>query len=71
VKTGEFVIRVRCLHCGHTSILSDKALVDFGIKPEAPIAAFVKWLRCSACGKRSVMANRIAKDERVARRLRA
>jgi hypothetical protein len=64
----KLVMQVRCLHCGHKSILSDEALVDFGIRPEAPIAAFVKRLRCSDCGSGSVMANRVARNKPAVRR---
>lgn len=62
---------VRCLHCGHKSILNNEALTAFGIAPGAPIAGFAKRLRCSRCGSGSIMATRIARTEAVARRLRA
>jgi ribosomal protein S27AE len=71
VKAGELLVQVRCLQCGHKSLLSNQALADFGIKPEAPIVSFVKRLRCGDCGSGSVIANRIAHKERAARRLRA
>lgn len=38
-------------------------LASFGIKPGAPMAAFVKRLRCSKCGSGSVIADRIASSE--------
>jgi DNA-directed RNA polymerase subunit RPC12/RpoP len=70
-KTIELVVHVRCLHCRHKSLLSNKELADFGILPEAPIASFVKRLRCKKCGSGSVLANRIDGDQPTARRLRA
>jgi cytochrome c-type biogenesis protein CcmH/NrfF len=71
VKAVELVVQVTCLHCRHKSILSNQALASVGIKPEAPIATFVKRLRCSKCGSGSVVANRIATNEKAARRMRA
>jgi len=71
VRQTDLVVMVRCLHCSHRSILSNEALTAFGIKPGAPIAGFVKRLRCSKCGSGSIMATRIASNEGVARRLRA
>jgi hypothetical protein len=70
-KTIELVVHVRCLRCRHKSILSDKDLADFGVQPEAPIATFVKRLRCRKCGSGSILANRIERDQPAARRLRA
>jgi len=71
VKAVELVVHVRCLRCRHKSLLSNKELADFGIQPEAPIASFVKRLRCKKCGSGSVLANRIERDQPAARRLRA
>jgi hypothetical protein len=71
VKSAELVVHVRCLRCRHKSLLSNKDLADFGIPPEAPIASFVKRLRCRKCGSGSVLANRIDKNQLTARRLRA
>jgi hypothetical protein len=71
VRAVEFVVHVRCLHCRHRNLLSNKELADFGIQPEAPIASFVKRLRCKKCGSGSVLANRIERDKPTARRLRA
>ena len=68
-KAVEFVVQVQCLRCRHKSILSGQELASFGVKPEAPIASFVKRLHCSNCGSGSVMASRIAVNERTARRL--
>jgi|HubBroStandDraft_5_1064220.scaffolds.fasta_scaffold70363_3 hypothetical protein len=70
-RPPEFVVHVRYLHCRHGSILSNNDLADFGIPPEAPIASFVKRLRCRKCGSGSVLANRIERDQIAARRLRA
>jgi DNA-directed RNA polymerase subunit RPC12/RpoP len=52
------VLVVRCLRCGHEAKLSRQVLARFGVKPDAPITAFVKRLRCSECGSGSVMAKR-------------
>jgi DNA-directed RNA polymerase subunit RPC12/RpoP len=71
MRPANLVVKVRCLHCGHKSVLSDEALTTFGIKPDAPIAGFVKRLRCSRCGSGSIMANRVASNEAATRRLRA
>jgi hypothetical protein len=71
VKSAELVVHVRCLRCRHKSLLSNKDLADFGIAPEAPIATFIKRLRCKKCGSGSVLANRIDRDQPAARRLRA
>jgi hypothetical protein len=68
VRSADFVVEVRCLHCGHKSSLSQTALAGFGLRPDAPIAAFVKRLRCSKCGSGSVIANRVARNERAGRR---
>ena len=70
-KAAELVVQVTCLVCRHKSILNNQALASFGIKPDAPIATFVKRLRCSECGSGSVIATRIAANETAARRLRA
>jgi len=45
VKPSGTVV-VRCLRCRHEATLSDQALVQFGLKPGAPISTFVKRLRC-------------------------
>jgi type II secretory ATPase GspE/PulE/Tfp pilus assembly ATPase PilB-like protein len=71
MKAAQLVVQVTCLHCQHKSVLSNQALANFGIKPEAPIATFVKRLRCSKCGSGSVIANRIAANEIPVRKLRA
>ncbi len=71
MRQADLVVMVRCLHCAHKSILSNEALTRFGIKPDAPIAGFVKRLRCSRCGSGSIMASRVSTNEAAARRLRA
>jgi hypothetical protein len=38
-------------------------LVAHGVKPDSPIAGFVRRLKCSECGSGSVLAKRIAKPE--------
>jgi hypothetical protein len=55
VKAAEFVVRVRCLHCRHKSVLSNEDLEGFGIKPDAPLASFIKRLRCTNCRSGSVL----------------
>ena len=57
----DLVVLIRCLHCRHQSVLSAQALAGYGLKPDAPIAAFVKRLRCSRCGSGSVMASRVGR----------
>lgn len=71
MRTADLVVLVRCLHCRHRSTLDAQALRAVGVKPDAPIAAFVKRLRCTKCGSGSVMASRVAQSEGAARRLRA
>jgi hypothetical protein len=56
-------IGVRCLHCRHQAVLSAADLVAHGVRPDSPIAGFVRRLKCSKCGSGSVMAKRIAKPE--------
>ncbi len=53
-------IAVQCLRCRHKGFLSEQSLRRYGLKPGAPISAFVKRLRCSRCGSGSVMARRVA-----------
>jgi len=52
------VVVVRCLSCRHKAVLTQRELVRFGVKEGAPIAQFVKRLRCRKCGSASVMARR-------------
>ncbi len=54
-------IAVECLRCNHCSLLSEAALPDYGVKPDAPIASFVQRLTCVACGSKSVRAYRSEK----------
>jgi hypothetical protein len=49
-------IVVQCLVCGHCGTLTEDILARFGEKPDAPIAKFVKRLRCEECGSKSVKA---------------
>jgi hypothetical protein len=66
VRTAELVVLVRCLHFRHKSVLNHQMLAEYVFKPTAPIAAFVKRLRCTKCGSGSVMASRVAREERIA-----
>jgi len=67
VEPAKSVILVRCLHCRHEGILDDAALARFGVNANAPIASFVKRLRCTSCGSASVMASRIFESNATAR----
>ena len=51
MRATELVVLVRCLHCRHKSVLNHHMLAGFGFKPDAPIAAFIKRLRCTKCGR--------------------
>jgi hypothetical protein len=51
-------ISVKCLRCGHRGVLREADLPSYGETPDAPIAAFVKRLKCRQCGSRSVQAFR-------------
>ena len=53
VKSPRSVIMVRCLSCRHHGIIAEDDLVRFRLKPGAPIAQFVKRLRCRKCGSGS------------------
>jgi hypothetical protein len=57
---GGAAIVVRCLHCRHEAVLSPAELAAHGVKPDSPIAGFVRRLKCSKCGSGSVLAKRIA-----------
>ena len=48
-KSGEMNVAVECLKCGHVGVLTREALARFSIQRDAPIAAFVKRLRCRRC----------------------
>jgi RNase P subunit RPR2 len=50
-------IVVLCLHCRHKGVMDEEVISDFGLKPNAPIASFVKRFRCSKCGSGSVLAS--------------
>jgi phage FluMu protein Com len=62
-NAGSGAIVVRCLHCRHEAVLTAAELVAHGLKPDAPIAGFVRRLRCTHCGSGSVLAKRVAKPE--------
>jgi len=47
------------MSCRHKSLIDPAALTRFGLKPDAPIASFVKRLRCSRCGAGNVIARRV------------
>ena len=51
-------VSVECLRCGHRGLLRETDLPRFGEKPDAPIAAFIKRLKCRQCGSQSVRAFR-------------
>lgn len=55
----EPAIRVRCLRCRHETQLLESQLRKFGIQPGAPIASYVKRLRCKKCGCQSIEASHI------------
>jgi hypothetical protein len=66
VKSQDPVILVRCLRCQHRGAIPERELVRFGLKPDAPIAQFVKRLRCRKCGSASVLATRSQSKTAVA-----
>jgi len=43
--------------------LRNADLVAHGVKPDSPIAGFVRRLKCSQCGGGSVLAKRVANPE--------
>jgi hypothetical protein len=51
-------VTVQCLRCRHIGVLTGAALARVAVTPHTPIAAFVKRLRCSKCGSKSVLATR-------------
>ena len=55
---AEPTVTVECLSCRHVGVLTGAALSRLAIMPDTPIATFVKRLRCSKCGGRSVLATR-------------
>ena len=59
---GQNVI-VECLTCGHTAVLTPQALPAFQCGPKAPIAAFVKRLRCHRCGSHCSLLSARARGE--------
>jgi hypothetical protein len=52
------VVQVECLSCRHNGRLTGSDLARRGIGSVAPIASFVKRLRCGKCGSQSVRARR-------------
>jgi hypothetical protein len=58
LKSPRWVIVVRCLSCRHRGVIAEGDLVRFGINQGAPVAQFIKRLRCRKCGSGSVMAQR-------------
>lgn len=62
-KAGGTTIVVHCLHCRHEAVLTAAELLAHGVKPDAPIAGFVRRLRCTHCGSGSVLAKRGAGPE--------
>jgi hypothetical protein len=47
------------MSCRHRSTLDAASLKRFGVMPDAPIASYIKRLRCTKCGSGSVMAERV------------
>lgn len=66
--TAAKILVVRCLSCLHEATLPANALLRVGVKSDAPIAGFVKRLRCMRCGSGSVMAFRSERVEHQAKR---
>ena len=60
--SASYPVAMRCLRCRHEGPLSRAEFARFGLKLDAPIAAFVKRLRCSKCGSASVMARRVSRE---------
>jgi hypothetical protein len=56
-------IAVDCLKCGHCGSLSEDALLQYGLPPDAPLATLTKRLTCKECGSRAVRAFRYMEDE--------
>lgn len=54
-------IRVECLRCRHVGRVTGIDLARRGIRPGAPIASFIKRLRCRKCGSQSVRAERVVR----------
>ena len=57
------VVNVRCLRCRHQTKIPEAGLRAFGLSADAPVASFIKRLRCKKCGCQSVEASR--QDVRV------
>jgi len=57
-KSARWVIAVRCLSCQHRGVIAETDLAGFGVKPGAPVAQFIRRLRCRQCGSGAVIAQR-------------
>lgn len=55
----EPAVRVRCLRCRHETRLSESRLRNYGVSSGAPIASYVKRLRCKKCGSQSLEASQV------------
>jgi phage FluMu protein Com len=51
-------VKVECLRCRHIGRIAERELIRRGIET-APIASFIKRLRCRKCGSQSVRAERL------------
>jgi hypothetical protein len=47
------------MSCRHRRTIDAAILKRFGLKPDAPIASFIKRLRCTKCSSGSVMVERV------------
>ena len=59
-------ITVECLRCRHVGHITASELERRAIRPSAPIASFVKRLRCRKCGSQSVRATRAVRKSATA-----
>jgi hypothetical protein len=62
-QDGRTATAVLCMTCRHRSQIDAAALARFGVKADAPIASYVKRLRCSHCGSGNVIARRVRAAE--------
>ena len=58
MKSPRWVIVVRCFELSAPRAIAEGDLVRLRVKPGAPVARFIKRLRCRKCGSGSVMAQR-------------
>jgi hypothetical protein len=70
-KPPELVVHVRCRHCRHKSLLSNKDFGRFWHTTRSAHSNFCKAAALQEMRKRCVLANRIDMDQPAARRLRA